>query len=99
MKFGILAIVSFTAFLTNYKNQSGIRSHRQSSDSVNVSTLVNKWNKADASKDVGIFSDLYNKTIFYYGTQKDKNYCIESKLALFRKYPDYYQQIFGGIQC
>lgn len=99
MKFGILALVSITVFLTNYKSHGGIRSNRQSSDSINVAALVNKWNKAHASKDVGIFSDLYNKTILYYGTQKDKNYCIESKLALFRKYPDYYQQIFGGIQC
>jgi len=98
MKLGILAIVSFTAFLTSFKNHGSIQSHRQSSDSANVSALVNKWNKAHASKDVGIFSNLYSKTILYYGKQKDKNYCVESKLELFKKYPDYYQQIFGNIQ-
>ncbi|MCS3794769.1 hypothetical protein [Niastella sp. OAS944] len=98
MKLGILALVSFTAFLTSFKNHGTIQSHRQSSDSAYVSALVNKWNKAHASKDVGIFSNLYSKTILYYGKQKDKNYCVESKLELFKKYPDYYQQIFGNIQ-
>lgn len=98
MNLGVIALVSFTAFLTSFQKHSGIQSNQQSSDTVIVSVLVNKWNKAHATKDVAIFSNLYSKAILYYGKQKDKNYCIESKVALFKKYPDYYQQIFGDIQ-
>jgi hypothetical protein len=102
MKLSVLAvisIVSITFFLTSYKNQGDIISDRKSSDSVYVSSLVKEWNKAHASKDVGVFTNLYSNSILYYGKQKDKNYCLESKLSLFRKYPDYYQQISGDIQC
>lgn len=60
--------------------------------------LVQDWNKAHSSKDVGVFSNLYDNTVLFYGTQMDKNSCIESKLSFFKKNPDYYQQIYGGIQ-
>lgn len=101
MKLSVLAIiyvVSITVFLTNCKNPAGIKSDTKSSDSVNVSAFVNEWNKAHESKNVEVFTKLYSNNIIYYGKQKDKNYCLESKLSLFKKYPDYYQQIFGNIQ-
>jgi ketosteroid isomerase-like protein len=94
----IIYIVSITVFLTNCKSPADTKSDNKSSDSVNVATFVNEWNKAHASKDVTAFTNLYSNNILYYGMQKDKNYCLESKLSLFKKYPDYYQQIFGNIQ-
>ena len=67
-------------------------------DTTDFNVLVQTWNKAHSSKDVGVFSILYDDKVLYYGTSLGKNFCIESKLTLFKKYPDFYQQIYGGIQ-
>jgi hypothetical protein len=60
--------------------------------------LVQDWNKAHASKDVGAFANLFDSTVLFYGMKLDKNSCIERKLLLFKKNPDFYQQIYGDIQ-
>lgn len=61
-------------------------------------TIVQEWNKAHLSKDVGVFHNLFDDTVLFYGTQMDKSSCIESKLSLFKKNPDFYQQIYGDVQ-
>lgn len=99
MKFRAIAFISLvtiSAFLTNC--YGGTKSKQTSSDNVDISALVNEWNKAHASKDIEILSNLYDNSVLYYGTQIGKKSCIESKRSLFRKYPDYYQQIFGEIR-
>lgn len=63
-----------------------------------LTQLVQDWNKAHSSKDAGTFSNLFHSTVLFYGTQQDKNACIESKLAFFKKHPDFYQQIFGNVE-
>jgi ribosomal protein S4 len=60
--------------------------------------IVNKWNLANNEKDVAVFSELYSEKVDFYKTNLSKNECIEKKLSLFKKYPDYYQQIFGKIE-
>jgi hypothetical protein len=45
-----------------------------------------------------MFSKLYDNTVLFYGSQKEKNVCIESKLTYFKKHPDFFQQIYGDIQ-
>ncbi|MDR2964112.1 MAG: DUF4431 domain-containing protein [Bacteroidales bacterium] len=62
-----------------------------------LSNLVEQWNSAHVKKDVGAFSQLFDNSVLFYGTQLDKNTCIEKKLALFKKSPDFYQQIYGDI--
>lgn len=94
----LISLVTITVFLTSCNNHNDTKSKQTSSDNVDISTLVNEWNNAHASKDIAILSNLYDNSILYYGTKSDKNSCIESKLSLFRKYPDYYQQIFGEIR-
>ncbi len=64
----------------------------------NFKQLVEEWNKAHATKDVAVFSTLFAKSVLFYGVQYDKNSCIEGKLSVFKKSPDFYQQIFGDIQ-
>lgn len=70
----------------------------KSSDTIILKQLVADWNKAHQSKDVAIFSSLFNNTVLFYGSQQDKNACIENKLKFFKKNPDFYQQILGSIQ-
>ncbi len=63
-----------------------------------VGKLVVNWDKAHNSKDVKVFSELFDNYVLFYGTRLDKNSCIESKLSFFKKHPDFYEQIFGDIQ-
>lgn len=85
-------------FLTSCNNQSKENSKSSTADTADFNKLVSDWNNAHSSKDIGVLSNLYDNSILYYGTQKDKNSCIENKLSFFKKYPDYYQQIFGDIK-
>jgi len=73
-------------------------SNSNSKKTENIRLLVENWNKAHSSKDVAVFSQLYDNSVLFYGKQKDKNDCIETKLALFKTQPDFYQQIYGEIQ-
>lgn len=77
--------------LTSCNNGSGDKT-------TDFKQLVQDWNKAHSSKDVGVFSNLFDNSVLFYGTQQDKNACIENKLSLFKKYPDFFQQIYGDIQ-
>ena len=63
-----------------------------------VKLLVQEWNQAHLKKDVGIFAKVYSDRVFYYGTDYDKNSCIQSKLNFFKKHPEYVQSIKGEIQ-
>lgn len=106
MKFNINKIVSFFCMLVlvfcfimlTSGNSSSSNETTESANSYNFKRLVQDWNKAHLSKDVGIFSNLYDKSVLFYGTRKDKNSCIENKLSLFKKHPDFYQQVYGDIQ-
>lgn len=84
--------------LNSCSNDSGKRINESATDTTDFKQLVAAWNQAHSSRDVSIFSNLFDNSVFYYGVQQDKNNCIESKLSLFNKYPDFYQQIFGDIQ-
>ncbi|MBL0202185.1 MAG: hypothetical protein IPP81_19115 [Chitinophagaceae bacterium] len=93
-----LYLISFF-FLISCNNQNKNNSKSTTAGDANdFNKVVSDWNNAHSSKDIGVLLNLYDNSILYYGTQKDKNSCIESKLSLFKKYPDYYQQIFGNIQ-
>ena len=95
----VIASLIFTSCDNNdIKTEGGSTSQNKVSLDTTLSKMVNDWNQAINSKDVRKLSGLYSNTIFYYGSVKDKNSCIENILALFKKYPDYYQQIYGGIQ-
>lgn len=89
--FLISSLIIFSSSLISCTNTSDI-------DINDFNVLVQTWNKAHSSKDVGVFSNLYDDKVLYYGDSLSKNVCIESKLSFFKKYPDFYQQIFGGIQ-
>lgn len=86
------------SLLISCNNSWGKKINESISDTADLKQLVADWNKAHSSKDVGVFSNLFENSILFYGVQQDKNTCIESKLSLFKKYPDFYQQILGDIQ-
>jgi len=91
LKICVLVLCFFV--LSNCNNRSG----KKSMDTTDFKVFVQDWNNAHSSKDVGVFSNLYDNSVLFYGTMKEKNICIESKLSLFKKNPDFYQQIFGDI--
>ena len=61
-------------------------------------TIVNQWNDAHNTKDVGQLSDLYSENVNFYQTELDKNSVLEKKLSFFKKNPDYVQIILGEIR-
>jgi ketosteroid isomerase-like protein len=60
--------------------------------------LSQNWIIAHSSKDITLFSSLYDDFILFYGTKKNRNSTLEAKLRLFKKFPDLQQQIYGDIQ-
>lgn len=58
-------------------------------------SMIEQWNKAHNSKDVGLLSPFYDNTIMFYGTARSRNQCLEAKLSVFQKNPDYFQQMIG----
>lgn len=62
-----------------------------------IKQLVQEWNQGHFSKDVSMFSNLFANSILFYGLQQNIDECIESKLSLIKRYPDYHQQIYGDI--
>jgi hypothetical protein len=85
-------------FMISCNSRNKNNSKSTTGDKEDFNKVVSDWNNAHSLKNIGVFTNLYDTSILYYGIQKDKNTCIESKLALFKKYPDYNQQIFGNIQ-
>lgn len=99
MKQKKINLLVFAGIMLSYIlfNGCNFLSNHKKINSDELKELVQKWNNAHLSKDVGVFSNLYDNSILYYGIQMDKNSCIESKITLLKKYPDFYQQIYGDI--
>jgi hypothetical protein len=76
------------------KNQST----KSNSEKLDLKSIVSKWNLAHNERDVALFSKLYSEKVEFYKAYLSKNECIEKKLELFKKYPDFYQQIHGNIE-
>jgi ketosteroid isomerase-like protein len=93
-----VGLLIYFSLLNSCNNNLGNKINESTSDIAEFKQLVADWNKAHSSKDVGVFSNLFENSILFYGVQQDKNTCIESKLSFFKKYPDFYQQIFGDVQ-
>ena len=94
-KIKILIVLLSTVFLLTSCNN---KSKNSSLDNSDFKSLVINWDKAHNSKDVAAFSNLFDSSVLFYGTKLDKNTCIENKLSFFKKYPDFYEQIYGDIQ-
>ena len=60
--------------------------------------LINDWNTAHSNHNLSLLSNFYANSVLYYGTQKNKQSCIEAKSAYFKKYPNYFQQTVGEIE-
>ena len=93
--FGLFVCI---VFLIDCNNNTKNKSETNSFENTNFKQLVESWNNAHNSKDVAVFSNLFDNLVLFYGTQLDKNTCIESKLTFFKQNPDFYEQIFGDIQ-
>jgi hypothetical protein len=91
----IFVKLTFCCYLLTGCNSNSSIKTRETTDFMQ---LVLDWDDAHSSKDVGVFSGLFDNTVLFYGTQQDKNSCIENKLSLFKKHPDFNQEVYGEIQ-
>lgn len=72
---------------------------QQKSDSSNSEEMIiSQWNLAHNERDIGIFSNLYSDEVNFYQKELPKNKCLDEKLKLFEKHPDFYQKIDGAIE-
>jgi hypothetical protein len=72
--------------------------NKEGDGSATLKKITLDWNNAHSSKDVSVFSNLFDDSVMFYGVKKDKNDCIEAKLGIFRKYSDFSQEIYGEIK-
>lgn len=72
--------------------------NESSSSEGKIKELVSNWNKAHNEKSIGSFDELYAAEVQFYLKKLSKNECLEEKLNLFKKYPDFFQQISREIE-
>lgn len=76
----------------------GCKPNEGNSNEGKIIELVNKWNKAHNDKSIGSFDELYASEVQFYLKKLPKNECLEEKLNLFKRYPDFFQQITRNIE-
>ncbi len=76
----------------------GCKPNESGSNEGKIKELVSKWNKAHNEKSIGNFDVLYADEVQFYLKKLPKNECLEEKLNLFKKYPDFFQQIGREIE-
>ena len=59
---------------------------------INVTNIVNLWDKAHNQRDYALFDSLYMPYVRYYGQEWEKQKCINKKKQLFQLHPDFSQQ-------
>lgn len=71
--------------------------NNESSIEKTLTKLVQEWNQGHLSKNMDTFSNMFANSVSFYGKQQSLNGCLESKVSLFKRYPDFNQQIYGAI--
>ncbi|MEI6745784.1 MAG: hypothetical protein WCL34_07475 [Methylococcaceae bacterium] len=62
-----------------------------------IKKMTQQWNDAHNSNDVEALNTLFDDSVMFYGVNKKKSDCIDSKIKLLKKYPDFQQLIYGDI--
>ena len=93
----VLIILSIVLLLNQRLNTSSITKGSPAS-SQDFEHLVHEWNDAHNTKDIGVFAKLFDNSVLIYGTQLERNSCIELKLKLLGKYRNFNQHITGNVQ-
>lgn len=65
----------------------------------NVSDIVNIWSEAHNTQDAGSFSQIFAPKAKFYGTELSANKIVDEKRRLFKRYPDFFQEIIGNVAC
>src|ERR1700741_2385931 len=92
--FFILLIIFFLCSCGNKpteKSQSGDLPVKK--EKILPEQLVQTWNNAHNQKDTAVFSSLFGDTVLFYQTSIDRNAVLKKKAKLFKKYPDFVQEI------
>jgi hypothetical protein len=56
------------------------------------------WNAAHRVQDASGFEQLYADSVLYYGVQRPRDACVESKRRFLAKHPDFRQTLIGEVQ-
>lgn len=85
--------LSQTTDVVNKNVQDSIRSFTAQ----DVVQIMDKWNRAHTAHDVNELVELYDNVVFYYTYKQEKELCLQDKIRLFDKNPDFSQSINGPV--
>ncbi|MCO5229863.1 MAG: hypothetical protein M9958_01775 [Chitinophagales bacterium] len=68
------------------------------SDTLQIAHLVRVWNGCHNVKFLDNLDNMYASSLFFYGEDRSKYDAIQIKRNLFRRYPEYFQRIIGGMK-
>jgi len=97
MFFKFIFLIAFTCIFAAC-NSNSVNNNKETSDSAKVRQLVYDWNKEFISNDSNAFLILLDDSIQYYGFQQYKSNLMEAELLIFKKYPDFKQEIYGDVK-
>lgn len=84
--------------LASCNTSTDTNSQAKKDDTTNFKLLVEAWNRAHNAKDTKAFSSLFANSVDFYQSTIAKSVCIAKKQAMFKKHPDFFQQVVGDIQ-
>lgn len=66
---------------------------------VGVKSVVYGWSLAHNNGDAATFKKMYAGSVWFYGQQLTSEKCIDNKLLMLKKWPDFNQTITSEITC
>ena len=88
-----ICIFAFLFWNCNNSNRQQVNK-----DNIFFINLVEQWNEAHNDKNIEKFGNLYAKEVLFYTELTSNPSCIEKKIQLFKRNPDFYQQLNGNIE-
>ena len=97
MLFALTIAISCASPKPSDNNGEPANTEVQPTETTDFTALVKEWNKANSAKDYEALSAMFDNNVLFYGTQLNKDACVENKQMAFKKSPDFYQQIYGDV--
>ncbi|WP_454989671.1 hypothetical protein [Capnocytophaga sputigena] len=91
-----ISYICIFAFL--FWNCNNSNKQQVNKDNTFFINLVEQWNKAHNNKNIEQFRNLYAKEVLFYTELTNNSSCIEKKIQLFKRNPDFYQLLNGSIE-
>lgn len=79
------------------KKEKQLNLDSSDSDKLVITQMVESWNNANLTKNIGDLSNMYAESVNFYGKVMRKNECLKNKISFFEKNPSFSQTIENDI--